>query len=122
MAKLAIITLPDPVLRKVSEPVERMDEEVRNAADMLAAMYAAPGVGLAAVQVNVPRRLFVLDIAKERSRRNRSYLINPEIVCARRGHAHARGGVPVDPRRARRDRAAGAVTFATSTARASPRS
>ena len=73
MAKLAIITLPDPILRKVSAPVERVDEEVRKLADdMLETMYAAPGVGLAAVQVGVPRRLIVLDTAKdEESRRAR---------------------------------------------------
>ena len=52
MAKLAIITLPDPLLRKASAPVERVDEQVRKlAADMLETMYARPGVGLAAVQV-----------------------------------------------------------------------
>src|SRR5687768_13801840 len=66
MAKLPIITLPDPVLRKVSEPVERVDDELRQLMDdMLATMYAAPGVGLAAVQVNVPRRVVVLDVADE---------------------------------------------------------
>jgi peptide deformylase len=81
MAKLAIITLPDPVLRKVSAPVERIDEEVRKLADaMLKTMYAAPGVGLAAVQVGVPRRLFVLDTAKEEKPPSPLVLINPQIV------------------------------------------
>src|SRR6201999_1051861 len=52
MAKLPIITLPDPLLRQVSEPVERIDDELRQLADdMLETMYVAPGVGLAAVQV-----------------------------------------------------------------------
>jgi peptide deformylase len=81
MAKLAIITLPDPILRKVSAPVERIDEEVRKLADaMLKTMYAAPGVGLAAVQVGVPRRLFVLDTAKEEKPPSPLVLINPQIV------------------------------------------
>jgi peptide deformylase len=81
MAKRAIITLPDPILRKVSAPVERIDEEVRKLAeDMLETMYAAPGVGLAAVQVGVPRRVFVLDTSKDEKPRQPLVLINPEIV------------------------------------------
>ena len=81
MAKLAIVTLPDPILRKASSPVERIDEEVRKLAeDMLETMYAAPGVGLAAVQVGVPRRLFVLDTAKDQAPPRPLVLINPEIV------------------------------------------
>ena len=81
MAKRRIITLPDPILRKVSAPVERIDAEVRKLAeDMLETMYAAPGVGLAAVQVGVPRRLFVLDTAKEERPPQPLVLINPEIV------------------------------------------
>jgi peptide deformylase len=83
MAKLAIITLPDPILRKVSAPVERIDAELRKLADdMLATMYAAPGVGLAAVQVGVPRRLIVLDTAKgEDEPPCPLVLFNPEIVA-----------------------------------------
>ena len=81
MAKLAIVTLPDPILRKVSAPIERIDDGLRRLADdMLETMYAAPGVGLAAVQVGVPRRLFVLDTAKEDAPRQDLVLINPEIV------------------------------------------
>ena len=81
MAKRPIITLPDPILRKVSAPVEHIDAEVRKLAeDMLETMYAAPGVGLAAVQVGVPRRLFVLDTAKEERPPQPLVLINPEIV------------------------------------------
>ena len=74
MAKLQIITLPDPILRKVSAPVERIDEEVLKLADedMLETAYAAPGVGLAAVQVGVLRRLVVLDTPRTRRRRARS--------------------------------------------------
>ena len=81
MAKLAIIKLPDPILRKVSVPIERIDEAVRKLAeDMLETMYAAPGVGLAAVQVGVPRRLFVLDTSKDEKTRQPLVLINPQIV------------------------------------------
>ncbi len=81
MAILPIVTLPDPLLRKASAPIERIDEDVRKlAADMLETMYAAPGVGLAAVQVGVPRRLIVLDTAKEGAPPRPLVLINPQIV------------------------------------------
>lgn len=76
-----IITLPDPLLRKPSAPIERVDDVVRRlATDMLETMYAAPGVGLAAVQVAVPRRLIVLDTAKDEEPPQPLVLINPEIV------------------------------------------
>jgi peptide deformylase len=81
MAKLEIITLPDPLLRKASAPVERVDAELLKLADdMLETMYEAPGVGLAAVQVAVPRRLIVLDTSKDEDARSPLVLINPEIV------------------------------------------
>lgn len=81
MTILQIITLPDPLLRKVSAPIERIDQDVRKlAADMLETMYEAPGVGLAAVQVGVLRRLVVLDTAKDGESPQPLVLINPEIV------------------------------------------
>lgn len=81
MAKLPIITLPDPVLRKVSAPVERIDAPLLQLADdMLETMYAAPGVGLAAIQVGVPRRLLVIDVADKDSPPQPLTIINPEIV------------------------------------------
>jgi peptide deformylase len=81
MPKLDIITLPDPLLRKASKPVERVDAELRKLADdMLKTMYGAPGVGLAAVQVGVPRRLIVFDTAEKEAEPNPLVLINPEIV------------------------------------------
>ena len=81
MAKLPIITIPDPMLRQVSAPVERVDDELRRLADdMLETMYAAPGVGLAAVQVAVPRRLIVIDASEEEGVREPIVLINPEII------------------------------------------
>ncbi len=76
-----IITLPDPLLRKASSPVERVDDELRKLADdMLETMYDAPGVGLAAVQVGVPIRLIVLDTAKDEGPPRPLVLINPEIL------------------------------------------
>jgi peptide deformylase len=82
MATLPIITLPDPILRKLSKPVERVDDELRQLMDdMLETMYAAPGVGLAAVQVGVPRRLIVLDVSKDETQAEPLYMVNPEIVA-----------------------------------------
>lgn len=81
MALLPIIKLPDPILRQVSKPVERVDDDIRRlVADMLATMYDAPGVGLAAIQVAVPRRLLVLDVADKNEDPQPIAMINPEIL------------------------------------------
>ena len=65
MPPLDIITLPDRKLRLVSDPIERVDADLLRFADqMLETMYAAPGIGLAAIQVGVPRRIIVLDVAQ----------------------------------------------------------
>jgi peptide deformylase len=81
MAILPIVKLPDPVLRQKSAPVERVDDELRKLADaMLETMYDAPGVGLAAVQVGIPRRLIVLDTSKDDDNLTPLVLINPEIL------------------------------------------
>jgi peptide deformylase len=90
MARLPILEYPDPRLRIRAEPVTKVDAEIKRlAADMLETMYAAPGIGLAATQVEVHKRLIVLDISEER---NRPYsLINPEIV-AREGTVNGEEG------------------------------
>jgi peptide deformylase len=81
MALLPIITLPDPILRKMSARVERVDDDLRRLADnMLETMYDAPGVGLAAVQVGIPRRLLVVDTSGKDEERQPLVLINPEIL------------------------------------------
>ena len=82
MAVLPIIKAPDPLLRRVSAPVERVDGDLRKLIDdMFATMYKAPGVGLAAVQVAVPRRVIVMDIVKKDDEEKQPIaMINPEIV------------------------------------------
>ncbi len=81
MAILPIITLPDPRLRQVSAPVERVDREILQLLDdMLETMYEAPGVGLAAIQVAVAKRVVVVDPAKKDEPKTPFFLINPEIV------------------------------------------
>jgi peptide deformylase len=79
MAILHILRYPDPRLHKVAKPVERVDEEVRRLVqDMADTMYAAPGIGLAATQVDVHRRVIVIDTSDTRD--DLLVLINPEIV------------------------------------------
>lgn len=84
VAKLDIITLPDRKLRMKSAPVERVDDAVRRLMDdMLQTMYEAPGIGLAAIQVNVPRRIITIDVAQredESADPDPLFLINPEIL------------------------------------------
>ncbi|MCX5496339.1 peptide deformylase [Kaistia dalseonensis] len=85
MAKLDIITLPDPKLRLASAPVERIDDELlRFMDDMLETMYEAPGIGLAAIQVGVPRRVVTIDVSgrDEGSKPEPLFLINPEILTS----------------------------------------
>ncbi len=66
MPLLPIITAPDPRLKQVAKPVERVDDEVRQLMDdMLETMHAAPGIGLAAPQVGVLKRVIVVDVARE---------------------------------------------------------
>ena|SRR5262245_15136262 len=83
MAIREILKLPDPVLKKVSKPVEKVTPEILKLLDdMLETMYAAPGIGLAAVQIGVLKRLVVADIIREDAPKNPLYFVNPEIVWA----------------------------------------
>jgi len=80
MALLPIITAPDPRLRVTSEPVESVDDELRKLMDdMLETMYDAPGVGLSAIQIGVPKRVMVVDCAPDGADPQPIYLVNPEI-------------------------------------------
>jgi peptide deformylase len=83
MALLDIVILPDPILRQLSTPVERVDDALRRTLDdMLETMRDAPGIGLAAIQVGIPKRFLVLDLADEDKGEAPAplCLINPEIV------------------------------------------
>lgn len=76
-----IVLLPDAILRKPSEPIERFDDELaRLASDMTETMYDAPGIGLAAVQVGVLRQMLVVDVSKDEDNQNPEVFINPTIV------------------------------------------
>jgi peptide deformylase len=79
MALLPILKFPDPRLRKKAAPVSAVDESIRKlAADMAETMYAAPGIGLAATQVDVHKQVIVIDISEDKS--DLITLINPRIV------------------------------------------
>lgn len=81
MARLPILTYPDPRLRKVAEPVAVVDESIRALVeDMAETMYSAPGIGLAATQVGIPKRIFVIDVAAEGEKSMLRVFINPEII------------------------------------------
>ena len=81
MTQRKIIIEPDTILRKKSDPLEKVDNELRKLMDdMLETMYAAPGIGLAAVQIGILKRMVVIDISKEKEKKTPIFLINPEIV------------------------------------------
>jgi peptide deformylase len=86
MALLPIVEVPDPRLKQISAPVAEVNDEIRALiADMFETMYAAPGIGLAAVQVGVPKRLLVIDLQEPEEEggepvRDPRVFINPEIV------------------------------------------
>jgi peptide deformylase len=81
MALLSIITAPDPRLKLKSKPVERVDDEIRALMDdMLETMHAAPGIGLAAPQVGVTRRVIVLDLARDDEDATPHFMANPEVI------------------------------------------
>lgn len=83
MARLPIIIVPDPVLKQVAQPIENITDSVRQqAADMIETMYDAPGIGLAANQVNRLNRMIVMDpeFRRDEHSRNAIVMINPEII------------------------------------------
>jgi peptide deformylase len=81
MALLEILKYPDPRLREAARPVAVVDDSIRKiVSDMSETMYAAPGVGLAATQVGIPLRIFVIDVASEGEPSQLMVFINPEIL------------------------------------------
>ena len=80
MSVKPILTEPNKLLRKISESVESVgDEERRLMDDMLDTMYAAPGIGLAAIQIGVPKRIIVMDISRDEDKKEPRYFVNPII-------------------------------------------
>ena len=88
MAIRKILTEPDPFLRQKSKSVEKVDDNVRQLMDdMLDTMYNAQGIGLAAIQIGVPKRIIVIDISKEKGKKDPQYFVNPEIIWTSRDDA-----------------------------------
>tara|TARA_B100000945_G_C19975938_1_gene409823 strand:+ start:34 stop:558 length:525 start_codon:yes stop_codon:yes gene_type:complete len=81
MALRRILTVPDPMLRQKSIPVEKIDTNIKNLMnDMLETMYDAPGIGLAAIQIGIAKRVVVMDVSKEADKKEPLYFVNPEIT------------------------------------------
>ena len=81
MSKRNIITAPDPILRKKSTTLETVDDSIRKLLDdMLQTMYNAPGIGLAAVQIGILKRIIVIDVSKKEEEKKPLFLINPKIT------------------------------------------
>lgn len=107
MAVLTIRHYPDPVLQQVAEPVAEIDAAIKTlAADMAETMYAAPGVGLAAPQVGIGKRLVVLDCAAQDEESQLITAINPEIVAREGEQCEEEGCLSVPGYYARIHRAA----------------
>jgi len=81
MALRPVLIAPDPRLKQVSKPVERVDDALRALMDdMLETMYDAPGIGLAAIQIGVPKRVLVMDLAREGEPPQPRHFVNPQIL------------------------------------------
>jgi peptide deformylase len=94
MAKLTILEFPDPRLRTKAAPVTEFDAALKKlAADMLETMYEAPGIGLAATQVNVHRQILVLDVSEEKNQP--MVIVNPKIVASEGSQTYQEGCLSV---------------------------
>ena len=81
MTVKTILTEPNKLLRQISEPVSQVGESERGLMnDMLDTMYESNGIGLAAIQIGVPKRIIVMDISKDKDNKNPMYFVNPEII------------------------------------------
>ena len=80
MTVRTILTEPNKILRQISKPVEKVgDEERQLMKDMLETMYAANGIGLAAIQIGIPKRIIVMDLSKDVEKKEPMYFVNPII-------------------------------------------
>ena len=81
MMKKKILIIPDPILRKKSDRVTSIDKSIKQLMnDMLQIMYDAPGIGLAAIQIGIPKRVVVMDLSKNEEKKNPMFFVNPEIT------------------------------------------
>jgi len=88
MAIRKILTEPDPFLRQMSKNVENVNDDIRSLMDdMVDTMYDAPGIGLAAIQIGIPKRVIVIDLSKNGEKRSPLYFVNPEIIIKSKNDA-----------------------------------
>ena len=81
MTVKTILTEPNKILRQISKPVDKVGkEEQKIMDDMLETMYAANGIGLAAIQIGIPKRIIVMDISKDQNKKEPRYFVNPMII------------------------------------------
>ena len=81
MAVKTILTEPNKILRQISQPVHKVGkEEQKLMDDMLETMYSANGIGLAAIQIGIPKRIIVMDLSKDENKREPRYFVNPIII------------------------------------------
>ena len=81
MSKKNILIEPDPILREKSISLEKVDDQLRKLMDdMLETMYAAPGIGLAAVQIGILKRLIVIDVSRDEQKKEPLFFVNPKII------------------------------------------
>ena len=80
MTVKTILTEPNKILRQISLPVEEVNDEVRKLMDdMLETMYSAQGIGLAAIQIGIPKRIIVMDLSKKDEKKQPRYFVNPVV-------------------------------------------
>ena len=88
MTVKTILTEPNKLLRQISKPVDKVgNEEKKLMDDMLETMYDAPGIGLAAIQIGIPKRVIVIDLSKDDQKKNPLYFVNPEIIIKSKNDA-----------------------------------
>ena len=81
MTKRKILIEPDPILRRKCEPINQVNNEIQKLMnDMLKTMYEAPGIGLAAIQIGILKRIVVIDISRDEDKKNPLFMVNPEIT------------------------------------------
>ena len=81
MAIQKILTEPNKILRQISLKVEYVDKDTQKLMDdLLETLYAAPGIGLAAVQIGIPKRVIVIDLGRDEEKKNPMYFVNPEVI------------------------------------------
>ena len=76
-----ILTIPNPILREKSLPVKKVDKKIKKLMDdMLETMYDAPGIGLAAIQIGIAKRVVVMDLSKDENKKEPVYFVNPRLL------------------------------------------